>query len=119
MWSWMAPTSLEFAGGPAVDVAVDFKALVDAPLDRKSQAARTLAGTVGSLSFPGQLFYNEIGDVLNADDLQQGAFRLLLGRPVDAYNFAYDFSNQLEVPAERPPTDLSGLPSIEELLERR
>jgi len=119
MWSWMAPTSLEFAGGPAVDVAVDFKALVDAPLDRKSQAARTLAGTVGSLAFPGQLFYNEIGDVLNADDAQQAAFRLLLGRPVDAYNFAYDLSNQLEVPAERPPTDISGLPSIEELLERR
>lgn len=119
MWSWMAPTSLEFAGGPSVDVAVDFKALVDAPLDRKAQAGRTLALTVGSLAFPGQLFYNEIGDVLNADDLQQGAFRLLLGRPVDAYNFSYDLSNQLELPVERPETDLSGLPSIEELLERR
>ncbi len=119
MWSWMAPTSLEFAGGPSVDVAVDFKALVDAPLDRKAQAGRTLALTVGSLAFPGQLFYNEIGDVLNADDLQQAAFRLLLGRPVDAYNFSYDLSNQLELPIERPETDLTGLPSIEELLERR
>ncbi len=119
MWSWMAPTSLEFAGGPAVDVAIDFKALVDAPLDRKSQAGRQLAATMGSLAFPGQLFYNEIGDVVGADDLQGAAFRLLLGRPADALNFAYDTSNLPAVPVERPPTDVSGLPSIEELLERR
>jgi hypothetical protein len=119
MWSWMAPTSLEFTGGPAVDVVEDFRALVDAPLDRKAQAGRQLATTVGSLAFPGQLFVSEIGDVLNADDLQQGAFRLLLGRPVDAYNFSYDLSDQLRLPIERPETDLTGLPSIEELLERR
>jgi hypothetical protein len=119
MWSWMAPTSLEFTGGPAVDVVEDFRALVDAPLDRKSQAGRQLASTVGSLAFPGQLFVSEIADVVGADDLQGAAFRLLLGRPADALNFAYDTSNLPEVPVDRPQTDVSGLPSIEELLERR
>ena len=120
MWSWMAPTSLQFGGGPTLDTFVDLKALVDAPIDRKQAAAVRLGQQMGSLAFPGQLFYREIGDILDAGNVDQALTRLLLGRNVDQRNMAYDLgANPLTVPEPTPPPlGLSGLPSIGELIER-
>jgi hypothetical protein len=122
MYSWMAPTSLQFGGGPTLDTAVQLKALVDAPLDRKQAAAVRLREQMGSLAFPGQLFYREIGDILNSADVDQALTRLLLGRNVDQRNMAYDLgANPLAAPEEGnppPQRSLSGLPSMESLLER-
>jgi hypothetical protein len=118
MYSWMAPTSLQFGGGPTLDTAVQLKALIDAPIDRKQAAAVRLREQGLSLVFPGQLFYREIGDILDAGTVDHALTRLLLGRNVDQRNMAYDLgANPLAVP-EAPRLDFSGLPSMESLLER-
>ena len=122
MYSWMAPTSLQFGGGPTLDTAVQLKALVDAPIDRKQAAAVRLREQLGSLAFPGQLFYREIGDILDAGTVDHALTRLLLGRNVDQRNMAYDLgANPLADPEEGaspPQRSLAGLPSMESLLER-
>ncbi len=123
MYSWMAPTSLQFGGGPTLGTAVDLKALVDAPIDQKQAAATRMAQQLGRLAFPGQLFYQEIGDVLNSGNIDHAVTRLLLGRNVDQRNMAYDLGvNPLAAPelgAPAQPRDFAGLPSMQELLERR
>ena len=120
MWNWMAPSSLAFTGGPTVDIFLDFRDFIDAPIDRKQQAGRRLMTTVGSLSFPGQLFYRELletGGDIGEGNLQDAAYRLLLGRPVDNINFTYDLAELDRIPLDPPPeSDMTGRPSIDQAL---
>jgi len=121
MWNWMAPASLEFAGGPFVDVLVDLKEVIGAPLDRRAAAIKRMAGTVGSLSFPGQIMFQELSRAVDTNDPRQAALMLTLGRPADQQgNFAYDFildPAAFPVVEETSPS-AQGLPSIEELIGR-
>ena len=103
MWSCVAPVSLGFGGGPAVDVAITARYICSGPLDQKASAARRLASQVGALSVPGQLFYREIGDALNADSPVHAALRLTLGRPSDKGNFNFDFTLNPDVPGHTDP----------------
>jgi hypothetical protein len=115
MWNWMAPVSLEYGGGPFTDTLVDVKNVVDAPLDRKVQSLDRLMRNVGSLALPGQIFYDEISNAMNASNPVQGALMLSLGRPVDVSNFAYDWLvNPDVVYPEQPvrPGQLEGLQPI-------
>lgn len=103
MWSWVAPLSLGFGGGPAVDVALTARDIWSGPLDRKATATRRLAQQVGSLSFPGQLFFTEIGDALDSGDPAHAALRLTLGRSADEGNFNFDFTLNPSVPGHSEP----------------
>ena len=117
MWSWMAPTSLGFGGGPFVDVMLDMKNIVDAPIDRKAEALKRMTSDIGSLSFPGQQFYRDIESSLDENVPSQMALRLLLGRTVDNRNFAYDLLTTPPIDQEDPGMlPVSSLPSIESLL---
>lgn len=120
MWSWVAPTSLEFAGGPFTDVLVDLKAVADSPLDRRAAALKRMGQNIGSLVLPGQIFYSEFSRAMNASDPRQAVLMLGLGRPVDTGNFAYNFvipENPRQPQAEQPR--IEGLPSIDELIGTR
>lgn len=119
MWSWVAPTSLEYGGGPFTDVLVDLKNIADSPLDRRAAAIKRMARDIGSLALPGQIFYTEFSRAMRQDDPRQAALLIGLGRPVDRGNFAYDFIiNPEALPASPAQPRVEGLPSLDELLGR-
>ncbi len=116
MWSWVAPASFEYAGGPFTDVLVQARALTEGSLDQKATALGNLINEVGSLSVPGQIFYQDISEVLDQNDPGHAAMLLMLGRPVDRGNFAYDwiYNPNLPVPREESPgLNLQGLPLLD------
>ncbi|KKN88073.1 hypothetical protein LCGC14_0251450 [marine sediment metagenome] len=118
MWSWVAPASLEFGGGPFTDILVDMKNIVDSPLDRRAAALKRMAKDIGSLALPGQVFYSEFSRAMDESDPRQAALLLGLGRPVDQGNFAYDFVINPKAIPQVPEPRVQNLPSIDELLGR-
>ena len=118
MWSWVAPASLGFGGGPFTDILVDMKNIVDSPLDRRAAALKRMGADIGGLSLPGQVFYSEFSRAMDEKDPRQAALLLFLGRPVDQGNFAYDFVINPEAIPKVPEPRVQNLPSIDELLGR-
>lgn len=119
MYNWIAPASFEYAGGPFTDVLVQMRVLAEGTLDQKAAALENIGRNVGSLALPGQLFYQEISDVLDQNDPGQAALMLTLGRPVDKGNFAYDwvYNPAVTWPADQADPllrslNLEGLPLI-------
>jgi hypothetical protein len=110
MWNWIAPASLEYAGGPFTDTLVQARSLVEGSVDQKAAALKNLGSSIGSLALPGQIFYQEISAALDQNDPGHAALMLTLGRPVDKGNFAYDFVyNPNLPPVEERPLSLEGL----------
>ena len=92
MWSWIAPTSMfGWAGGPFVDWLIQLRRAYKAPLDQKADALNVLANNVGRIALPGQGFVRDIRRSLDASDPRQGALMMILGRPVDDYNYSLEF----------------------------
>ena len=119
LWSWVAPTSLEYGGGPFTDILVDMKNIVDSPLDRRAAAIKRMALDFGSLAVPGQIFYSEFSRAMAEHDPRQSALMIGLGRPVDSGNFAYDWVISPEAFPQTPETlNVQNLPSIDELIGR-
>ncbi len=91
LWSWIAPLSIfGWAGGPVVDYSINARAISTAPLDQKYRALGTLAKNVGRLTFPGQIFINDIRRSLDSDHVGEAGLKMFLGRPVDEYNFSLE-----------------------------
>lgn len=92
MWGWIAPASIfGWSGGPAVDYTIQLKRAYDAPLDQKVDALNMLANGVGRMSLPGQGFVRDLRRNLNATNLAEGALQMMLGRPIDDYNYGMEF----------------------------
>ena len=92
MWNWIAPVSMfGWAGGPAVDNIIQLRRTYKAPLDQKADALRTLARDIGRLALPGQGFVRDFRASLQARTPAQGAMMMLLGKPVDDYNYSMEF----------------------------
>lgn len=112
LWNWIAPTSvLGWAGGPVVDHTINLKRVWDAPPDQKATALGNLAKNVGRLILPGQIFLtSDIPRAFESDNPAEAGLKIMLGRPVDEYNFSlevlYDPNNlqniQMYLP-EQPP----------------
>jgi len=102
LWSWIAPASVfGWTGGPVVENIIQTKRVLDSPLDQKADALKALGQSVGRLSFPGQVFFNDLRRSLSADNPAEGALMMMLGRPVDDYNF------NLEVVLDPKNTDFN------------
>lgn len=92
MWGWIAPASVfGWSGGPAVDYAIQLKRVYDSPLDQKADALGILGSSVARMSLPGQGFVRDIRRSLGSDIPVNAAMQMLLGRPIDEYNYAMDF----------------------------
>jgi len=115
LWSWIAPASVfGWAGGPVVENIVQLKRVADSPLDQKADALKALGTSVGRLSFPGQVFYRDLRRSLDQDNPAQGALMMMLGRPVDSYNFNVEVTldpNNTS-PNIQSPEGLEGLRSL-------
>ena len=85
LWNWIAPNSfMSWTGGPAIDDMIQFKQVMDAPIDQKVSALKILGKRVGSLALPGQVFLTyDVKRSLEAPDAMQAGLRLMLGKPVD------------------------------------
>lgn len=117
MWNWIAPAALGYAGGPALQLAILARDVIDRPMDQKAAALKRLGAEAGGLLIPGQLFYNEMTTALDQDDPRRSALLLTLGRPVDRGNFNFDVVLDPESEAfNTPPVtripDLEGLPPV-------
>lgn len=128
LWNWISPLSIGWAGGPAVEHAINLKRFIDAPMDQKASAAKRFVADFGRLSLPGQLFVHDLEETMKFDNPRDQFMRLMMGRPNDVEHFAmsYMFSgddvpNYVDVSPETERA-LEGiaprpgrLPTIEEL----
>ena len=80
-----------WSGGPAVDYLIQLRRAWDAPIDQKADALNVLANNVARMTLPGQGFVRDMRRSLDATDPRQGALMMLLGRPVDEYNYSLEF----------------------------
>lgn len=91
MWSYIAPSSMLWAGGPVFDNLIQIKQIADSPMDQKASALTGLAKQVGRLSLPGQVAYSEFRDGLNSSNPAHAAMRVMIGRPLEQeHNFSLD-----------------------------
>ena len=99
MGNWIAPKSLfGWSGGPAVEHAFNLKQVQDAPLDQKASAFKRFVEAPFKLSFPGQLFLQDLQAAQEQYEPNKALMSLLLGRPVDQEHWAmtYQFDPQAE-----------------------
>ncbi len=67
-----------------MDNIIDLKAVMEAPWDGKIAPAQRLVGQFSRLQLPGQvLIQGDFPHALEADNLQNAALRMLMGRPID------------------------------------
>lgn len=92
MWNWLAPGSaFGWAGGPAVEHAVNLYQAVTAPLGQRSAAFGRMVKSGLRLSFPGQGFINDLERASTADDPNSAFLWMMLGRDVDDTNWAMNY----------------------------
>jgi hypothetical protein len=82
LYSWISPLSLMYGGGPMLDSAVELKAFVDGPNDRRLPALNRFRKTIARLSFPGQVAIKDYTESLDQTDPSHVMLRALVGRPL-------------------------------------
>jgi hypothetical protein len=106
MWNWIAPTGLAYAGGPWLDYVHDLREVISSPMDKRAAATKRLIRDVGSLSFPGQIFFRDVTAAMGErDDPKTQALSIFLGRPTKE-PFAMTWLLDPGVPVEAQMDDL-------------
>lgn len=111
LWSWFAPASVMWAGGPYLDMFERMRKVIGGPLDQKAGALKSIAQMAPRLMVPGYSFYLDVDQALDMADPNQAALSMFLGRPLEDPHWAVDvlYDPRMEQPSPRAPDILEWL----------
>lgn len=119
LWSWVAPTSVLYSGGPYLDTIERTRRVISGPLDQKAGALRSLARSIPRMTLPGHSAYMDLERLM--DESQDPAFRALgvfLGKPFDDQHWATDIVYNTDLPAGSPGSEVQRMQREDRRLPR-